>query len=124
MEIPIYIDGERTGTVSVTEEDGLTRLDARLRDPGRVVRLRIFGAREEWYLGVPEPEGEELRLLRRLSPARMRGFPENPLYAAESRRGKGSAGETVPPPKDGKRVVWLGGRPHYFQSRILGGKMV
>ena len=110
MEIPIYIDGERTGALTITRQGCLTVMDARLRDEGRVVRLKVFGERTA-YLGVPAPQDGELRLVRRLTPAQMRAFPRRPAYAGEKPR------EETAPPEEAparKRVLWQGGKPYYF----------
>ncbi len=115
MEIPILHEGENIGTLRVEQDACFAVMDARLRDVGSVLRLRVFGENEAWYLGVPEPEDGQLRLTRRVSPARMRGFPANPLYAAERRqKGDQSAREPVPAAERGPHVLWLGGRPFYF----------
>ena len=115
MELPIYFDGRQTGTLTVRRrKDGGLCLDSLLEDPGRVVRLRVFGERE-FYLGVPVPEGEAgtLRLVRRLSPGETRRFPRKPEFAGERTEDRPSPSEEpAEPPK--RRVLWLGGRPYYF----------
>ncbi|MCD7844307.1 MAG: hypothetical protein LUG57_00300 [Oscillospiraceae bacterium] len=77
MEIPIYIDGQREGTVSISHEGSVTVLDAALRDVGRVVRLRLFGD-GEGYLGVPEPKEGRLRLTKRVPPWSCAGSRPSP----------------------------------------------
>lgn len=111
MEIPIYIDGCRAGTLTIRRQSSLTRMDVRLADPGRVVRLRVYGEAGEFYLGVPAPEGGELRLTRRFTPAEMRRFPRKPRYAAEKRLARIPAEEEREAPR---HVLWLGGRAFYF----------
>ena len=108
MEIPVYIDGENAGTLNVERRGQWTVADVRMRDVGRVVRLTAYGERA-FYLGVPVPEGGGLRLTRRLSPAEARRFPQSPEYAAEK-----PAERPVPEETAARRVLWLGGRPHYF----------
>ena len=105
MEIPVYIDGRRAGTASVSVQKGETVVSAQLSDPGRVVRLTLYGEGEEAYLGIPEPAGGYLRLEKRFSGEATRGLPKNPAYAAEHRL------ETKPAKA---HVLWHGGRPHYF----------
>ncbi len=112
MEIPIYIDGsgEAAGTLRICRRNGIL-LDGRLPDPGRVVRLRVYGERE-FYLGVPVPAGDgtgTLRLTRRLTPSEARRFPQKPAYAGER-----PLPRAEPAPEPARRVLWLGGRPHYF----------
>ena len=104
MELPIYIDGKRTGTVTLTEREDGASVSASLEDPGRVVRLYLFGETTA-YLGVPEPAAGMLRLERRLSAADRALLPKRPAYAAE-----GPAGEKTPR----RHVLWHGGKPHYF----------
>ena len=115
MEIPICIDGKRAGTLAIEGRGGGLFLDARMTDPGRVVRLRVFGERE-FYLGVPVPEETgQLRLTRRLSPSEARRFPRRPGYAAESPRREPDEPASAPQEEAGRRrVLWLGGRPYYF----------
>ena len=109
MVVPIYIEAKKRGELTVEKRGQWTVADARLEDVGRVVRLRVYGDRE-FYLGVPVPEGDGLRLTRRLSPAEARRFPRQPRYAAER------PAEAEPAPEEGRkrRVLWLGGRAHYF----------
>lgn len=101
MEIPVYLDGNTAGAVRI--EDGI--VSARLRDPGRVVRLTVFGERE-FYLGVPEPKDGMLELDKRLTASEARRFPQDPRYAAE--------GRIEAPAKRCSHVLWYGGKPHYF----------
>ena len=108
MEIPVYIDGEAVGSMTVERGGQWITVDARMRDVGRVVRLTVYGERA-FYLGVPVPEGDGLRLTRRLSPAEARRFPRTPSYAAEK---PAELPETEA--RAARRVLWLGGRPHYF----------
>lgn len=109
MEIPIYLDGERAGTLTMEKRGALTWVRGDMEDPGRVVRLYLYGERAV-CLGVPVPEEGRLRLLKRLTPNDLRRYPRFPEYAAE---------EPMPPaeekPSAGKRhVLWHGGRPYFF----------
>ena len=105
MEIPIWIEGKREGTLAIEREGSVTLLTARLRDVGRVVRLSVFGEKE-FYLGVPEPQRGELLLKKRLTGNAASSFPVNPSYCADKRREEKT--ETK------RRVLWFGGEPHYF----------
>lgn len=108
MLIPVYIDGKEAGTVEIEKYDGQTVVEAAVRDVGRVLRLTVFGEKS-FYLGVPVPEEDTLRLTRRLSPAEEGNFPEHPSYAAERPI------ETEAMKPAGRRhVLWQGGKPHYF----------
>lgn len=116
MQIPVYIDGKQEGTLSIEREDAATVMDARLRDVGRVVRLTVFGD-GEGYLGIPEPEEGQLRLVRRLSAKDMRDFPTTPEYAAERRLTGAKTPRPAAKPQpvmSGRRVIWHGGKPYYF----------
>ena len=105
MRIPIYIDDSEAGELLLGKSGRWTTIDARVKDVGRVLRLYVYGERS-YYLGVPVPEGEGLRLTRRLSPLEAEGFPREPRYAAER--------EFPAQRVEARRVLWLGGRPHYF----------
>ena len=102
MQLPIYIDEKQAGVVTIAEEEDGVRLSARLRDPGRVVRLTLYGG-GELYLGIPVPSGGMLVLEKLVAPG---ALPPAPAYAAE----RPAAPET---PRR-KHVIWLGGRAHYF----------
>lgn len=116
MRVPVCIDGEKMGELAIERRGQWTVLDARLPDLGRVVRLRLYGERGEFYLGVPVPEGEGLRFTRRLSPAEAARLPRRPRYAAESPVSPAEPGpnEDGPAPSGPRHVLWLGGRPRYF----------
>ena len=116
MEIPIYIDGKQEGVLTAERQGAMTVMRAELRDVGRVVRLTVFGEKSG-YLGVPEPKDGRLYLTRRLSPADMRAFPRKPEYAAErplNREQSGKDEQTQEETADARRVLWMGGKPHYF----------
>lgn len=109
MEIPIYIDGAPAGTLTMEKRGAFVWLQGDMADPGRLVRLYIYGEREA-YLGVPLPEDGRLRLLRRLSPTEAARLPRRAEYVAETRLEK----ETPPEPGGKRHVLWHGGRPHFF----------
>lgn len=104
MEFPVYIDGRETGTVSVTERADQIRVFLKLEDPGRVVRLTLFGE-TELYLGIPEPSDGFIVLDRRFTGAAREKFPCHPAYAAERR---------LFPTEPRTHVLWHGGKPYYF----------
>ena len=56
---PIMIDGEHAGTLTVARRGLLTEFTARCADPGRLLRLSVYGGGREGYLGVMAPEGGE-----------------------------------------------------------------
>ncbi len=111
MKIPVYIDGKEEGVLALERRGPWTLADVRVRDVGRVLRLTVYGERT-YYLGVPVPDGEGLRLTKKLSPAETRRFPQAPRYAAEAPMERQRP--TPEADHDTRRVLWLGGRPHYF----------
>ena len=88
---PLILDSATKGSLQVTKQGLITEFIARCPDPGRLVRLSVFGEGKEGYLGVMEPEGGELRLCRRFSRAAMAGFPETIAYASEAGEGRAPA---------------------------------
>ncbi len=122
MDIPIYTDGRETGRLRMDKEGGHTVIRGEMEDPGRLVRLYLFGEREA-YLGIPQPEGERLRFCRRLTPREMSRFPKNPAYAAEERLASAPTQKPEPEPEaapaeknasPARHVVWMGGKAYYF----------
>ena len=122
MTVPIYIDGNEAGTLTVERQGPVTVMTADMTDAGRVVRLTVYGGGKAGYLGVPAPENGRLRLTKRLSPSQMRAFPQAPEYAAERPREakKPPAPAMLPAPETPEggeqegHVLWMGGKPHYF----------
>ena len=126
MELPIYIDGQQEGTLTLEKQGAVTVARADMRDIGRVVRLSLYGD-GEGYLGIPVPEGGRQRLVKRLSPLDLKRLPLKPEYAAErpmeERTGpvteqpieaKGGAVTGPVETSQGKHVIWQGGKPYYF----------
>ena len=117
MQIPIYIDGSREGTLTIQRQGPVTVMEADMRDVGRVVRLSVYGEKCG-YLGVPEPEGGRLRLVRRFSPLDMTRFPQSPRYAAEKPMDRKTAAPAPQKPAEEqpvrRHVLWMGGKPYYF----------
>lgn len=85
-KIPIHLDGVVKGTLTVTREGLVTRFEGRCEDPGRLVRLSVYGGGKEGYLGVMSPERGALSLTRQISRAGMADFPTVMEYAAEAGR--------------------------------------
>ena len=117
MELPIYIDGKQEGVLTVESQGPATVMRADMRDVGRVVRLCLYGEKTG-YLGVPEPSGGRLRLMRRFTPTDMKRFPQNPEYAAERpvEKKAQSPGQAQQPAEDApkRHVLWMGGKPYFF----------
>ena len=99
---PIRLNGGEKGTLTVSPVGLTTEFIARCGDPGRLIRLSVYGGGAEGYLGVMEPVGGELYLCRRLSRAAMAGFPQTIEYAAES--GSAYMPDTPPPPEPAARA--------------------
>lgn len=104
MELPVYIDGRAEGGVSIAKQSAHLLLTVRMRPIGRVARLYLYGDGEPFYLGIPVPEGDELRLMRRLTPTQARAIPAEPSYAAEK-----PMREEKP-----RHRLRFGGRSYYF----------
>lgn len=81
---PIYINGNERGELRVYTEGLMTVFDARCDKANGLVKLYIFGAEGKAYLGTMQPQGSGLRLVRRLSRAALRSFPDKPEYVADS----------------------------------------
>lgn len=89
---PLLLDGERAGELTVTAEGGWTVFIVRCERASGLVRVSVYGAGREGYLGVLAPEGEGLTLRRRLSRSALRDFPPEIEYA-------GRAGQPLPQPE-------------------------
>ena len=96
-EYPVIIDSKTVGTLTVTHAGLTTEFLARCSDPGRLIRLSVYGEGGEGYLGVMEPMGGALTLCRRLSRAAMARFPEPIAYASEAGAEHAPAPAPVPP---------------------------
>lgn len=84
MDVPIKIDDRETGRLSIRQEGPYTVFEGRSEDPGRLLRLSVYGAGQEGKLGVMMPEKGVLGIRKRLSRAELRNFPERIDYAGES----------------------------------------
>ncbi|MBE6969262.1 MAG: hypothetical protein E7442_03960 [Ruminococcaceae bacterium] len=94
MDVPIKIDGRETGRLSIRQEGPYTVFEGRSEDPGRLLRLSVYGGTQEGKLGVMMPEKGTLIIRKRLSRAELRNFPERIDYAGES----GARPAPPPPP--------------------------
>lgn len=84
MEYPLYINGTKHGTLTVTQEKLHLAFCAECDYTPQLVRLRVFGGGKSGYLGVMEPKGDKLVLLRRKSRAELKDFPQPIEYAADA----------------------------------------
>lgn len=80
---PIYINGNKRGELRVYTEGLMTVFDARCDKANGLVKLYIFGVEGKAYLGTMQPQGNSLRLVRRLSRVGLKSFPKKLEYAAD-----------------------------------------
>lgn len=85
---PIMIDGEQCGSLAVEKEGLMTVFHARCDDPGKMLKLSVYGDREG-YLGLMMPRDGALELRKSYTREGMKQFPGEILYA-------GPAGMEVP----------------------------
>ena len=105
MAIPVYINQEAAGALTVTRDGLYTVLETEAPHGGGLVRLWAHGGGKSAYLGVMEPQNGGLRLRRRLS-RRRRGCCGIP----------GATGAL--PPLTGSAVSWP--CPQSFARRTQG----
>ena len=96
MDVPIKIDGRETGRLSIRQEGPYTVFEGRSEDPGRLLRLSVYGGGQEGKLGVMMPEKGTLSIRKKLSRSDLRNFPERIDYAGEA--GARPAPPPPPPP--------------------------
>lgn len=83
-EYPVYIGGERSGTLTVAAEGIRTRFSARCTLTGGLVRLSVYGGGRSFYLGLMQPRGDMLELERVFSRAQLRELPPRIEYASDA----------------------------------------
>lgn len=83
MDYPIYINGAKCGSLTVTQEKLHLVFYAECDLMPQLIRLKVFGGGKSAYLGVMEPKGDKLILLRRKSREALREFPCPIEYAAD-----------------------------------------
>lgn len=84
MAIPVYLNGEPVGALSVIPEGLYTRVSLHLPLQEKALRLYLHSGEHTLPLGVPVPEGDMLTLTRRFSRSELGGFPLPPERADES----------------------------------------
>ena len=82
MEYPLLIDGERSGSLTVSVDGLFTVFEAAAGPQDALVRISVYGGGEEGYLGVMQPWSGGLYLRRRFSRGEMRRMPSVIEYAA------------------------------------------
>ena len=93
---PLLLDGTQAGEVRVSVQGGWTVFEASCAAQPGVVRISVYGAGREGYLGVLAPDGEALTLRRRLSRSELRSFPTEIEYAARAGKPLKSKSEHEP----------------------------
>ena len=97
MEYPLYINGTKCGTLTVTREKLHLAFYAECELMPQLVRISVFGGGKSAYLGVMEPKGDRLVLRRRKSRNELRDFPTPIEYAADAE---------IAPERDNDGTVW------------------
>ena len=82
MEYPLLIDGERSGSLTVSVDGLFTVFEAAAGPQDTLVRISVYGGGEEGYLGVMQPWSGGLYLRRRFSRGEMRRMTSVIEYAA------------------------------------------
>ena len=75
MDVPIRINGEVTGKLEIMPEGNYTLFLGRCADPGRLLRLSVYGGGREGYIGVMMPEGGTVTVKKRFTRYDLRAFP-------------------------------------------------
>ncbi len=81
MEYPIYENGKRRGTLTVSEDGLYTVFSASLPAGAGLYRLWLVGEDRNYCLGLLEPAGDSRVLNRRLSRSAVRNLPRQIKYA-------------------------------------------
>ena len=80
---PVIIGGAERGSVTAERCGAYTLISAEARAEAGLVRLSLYGAGRELYLGVLAPDGGGLaRLRRRFTRSELASFAAEPEYAA------------------------------------------
>lgn len=73
---PIIFDDMTVGEIAITREGLFWTFAAKCEMRDEIVRLSVFGDGEEGYLGVMEPDGDMLKLTKKLSRTALNSFPK------------------------------------------------
>lgn len=132
-EYPVYISGERAGTLSISTEGIRTRISARCAYRSGLIRLSLFGCGKSFYIGLLEPDGKELKLERSFSRAQLRELPAHIEYAADAELNCGDSDDTLWYPASGGSLVSFDGkgslvalpseRLRSFPTRLINGRL-
>lgn len=83
---PIILDGEKTGEIKVSREGLFWRFEGKSKMCEELLRISVYGEGQEGYLGLMEPSGDEMVLVKKFSRSALKAFPKTISYAA--RRGQ------------------------------------
>ena len=86
MAIPVYINQEAAGALTVTRDGLYTVLETEAPHGSGLVRLWAHGGGKSAYLGVMEPQNGGLRLRRRLSRRELAAFPDPIEFVSDRER--------------------------------------
>lgn len=133
QEYPVYISGERVGTLVIGTEGIRTRFSVCCKYKSGLIRLSLFGGGRSFYLGLLEPDGDELRLERRFSRAQLRELPQYIEYAADIELRRDGEGDTLWYPAacgalvsfdgDSSMIALPTGRLRSFPTRFINGRL-
>ena len=84
MSIPVTINQEALGTLTISRDGLYTVLEAAAPPVGGLVRLWAHGGGRSAYLGLMQPTDEGLLLRRRLSRRELAAFPD-PIESVSDR---------------------------------------
>ncbi len=127
-EYPIYINGEKTGSLTVSKNGIKYLFSATCNNTGELTRLSVYGGGNEGYLGVLTPQGDFMYMDREFSRNDLSNFPDEIEFASNS--GKSVVITEKPKPKDND-IVWhrdsvgllwtkISGIPHCAVPKRLG----
>ena len=122
MDYPVYVDGVRRGTLTVTQEGLRTRFTASCEMTAKIIRLRVFGEGISAYLGVPCPEGDRMVFSKVYTKNELRTFPQNIEYAADAEK-KTEADKTKWVMSTKGCLVWDDGREKYIAIPADGKRL-
>ena len=100
MNVPIVIDGQETGKLEIEREGSYTLFRGRCADPGRLLRLSVYGGEREGYVGVMMPEGGTVTVKKRYSRFDLRNFPDTIEYAGEAGKPRQREESAPEPPQE------------------------
>lgn len=83
MEIPVYINQNEAGKLSVSQDGLYTLIEVEAPDSPGLVRLWAHGDGKSACLGVMQPWSGGLWLRRKLSALEMRSFPDPIVYVSD-----------------------------------------